>query len=372
MTPCDSLQLLSGPQHISYFEQSHDFQRHLQSYIKRRDTAPEEPESYITASEAMIEFYHLLLRFRVLGSLIIEPYDGATMRPLLLGQGGQFSVYKGYRWNPDLDGMAELEPDDELFLEVYWQPVALKRPFFERFADRIGVPNFRTGPTKDVDLSDRKVQQSIKNMVHEILALQHPGLVGHPYIVQLIGWSSFKINGCLAPCLVLPLARSDLREHLESHRELSHEERLAYCEGLGSALDTLHRFAIIHGDIKFENVLVFRAGGRFVPKISDFGFSVTAEENDGGFVALSGTPGWIAPEVKQCIETGKKLPIAELHKADNYSYGLLVERTMSYGGFQCPPDVAELVTTVVVALKAEHPHDRPSFVGNLLTSQEAV
>ena len=293
------------------------------------------------------------------------------MRPLLLGQGGQFAVYKGYRWDPDLDGMTGSK-DDEDYLHGYWQPVALKRPFFERFAEQIGVPESRNGPRKVVDLADGKVQQSIKNMAHEILALQHPGLVGHPYIVQLIGWSSFTVNGCLAPCLVLPLACSDLRVHLESHRELSHEERLAYCEGLGSALDTLHRFAIIHGDLKFENVLVFRAEGRFVPKISDFGFSVTAEEKGGGFVALSGTPGWIAPEVKQCIENGKKIPIADLHKADNYSYGLLVERTMSYGGFQCPPDVAELVDRVTAALKAEHPHDRPSFVGKLLTSEETV
>lgn len=342
----DSLQPLSDLNNDSYFLKSSDYLHSLTKHIPDPTSSPSQPQDKtITTSAAIIEFYGLLEKYRVPGPLPLFAETSETSM-VLLGQGGQFTVFKG--------GYRERSGGDTPEGGVVVMSVAMKRPHFSLYLNRM------------LDLSDTALQRCVKNMAHEILALRHRGLVGDPNIVQLIGWGEFRINGCQAPCLVLPLARCDLKTYLDEHAELPYLERLDICTRVGRGLDSLHKCSIIHGDLKFENILVFEEDGKYVPRISDFGFAVSAESTK--VAPAAGTTGWQAPEVVKYGDFGTLIPANELHKADNYSYGLLVSRTMAYRGFVCPPPIIEMVAKVTAVLTSEDPRDRPSLVGNLLSS----
>lgn len=75
---------------------------------------------------------------------------------------------------------------------------------------------------------------------------------------------------------------------------------------------------IIHGDIKPENVLVFKSSkGRGTFKMSDFGYS-TLTTNEEDIISLPCSPPWNAPEIHH-----RGFSLARAKMADIYSFGLL-------------------------------------------------
>jgi serine/threonine protein kinase len=75
---------------------------------------------------------------------------------------------------------------------------------------------------------------------------------------------------------------------------------------------------IVHGDIKPENVLIFKDDhGNFFPKLADFGFSTLSTQED-ELVRLPRSRPWDAPEWHH---RGFRFPAAR--KMDAYSLGVL-------------------------------------------------
>lgn len=87
-------------------------------------------------------------------------------------------------------------------------------------------------------------------------------------------------------------------------------------DGAGKALDQLHSIPIIHRDIKPENLLIKNQ----VVKLGDFGL---AELGNTGYT-VSGTPGYIAPEVLDC----EKLKTSYSTKADIWSMGAVMHELL--------------------------------------------
>jgi serine/threonine protein kinase len=76
---------------------------------------------------------------------------------------------------------------------------------------------------------------------------------------------------------------------------------------------------IVHGDVKPQNVLVFRADdGSFTAKVADFGFSTRYAQDDTHIVLHQSWP-WHAPEFDEYHEF---TPVQAL-KTDVFSFGLL-------------------------------------------------
>jgi serine/threonine protein kinase len=75
---------------------------------------------------------------------------------------------------------------------------------------------------------------------------------------------------------------------------------------------------IVHGDIKPENVLIFKGDSRgFVPKVTDFGYSTLCARNDSRIIMPRSVP-WVAPEWHH-----RGFSFEEATKMDMFSFGML-------------------------------------------------
>lgn len=93
---------------------------------------------------------------------------------------------------------------------------------------------------------------------------------------------------------------------------------------IACGLNALHGCNIIHGDVKAENVLIFRSPvTEVVAKLADFGCALI--DLRGETIRVGGTEIWMAPECTRSL--GKEF----LPRTDIYSYGLLVWRTTIFG-----------------------------------------
>jgi serine/threonine protein kinase len=156
-------------------------------------------------------------------------------------------------------------------------------------------------------------------------------------------WETFEIDGvvCLSPCLVMPKADSVLGDLFQSLRELSQvftlSSKIKLCADITSGIHCLHKYGIVHGDIKFDNVLFFKDSTGFTVKISDFSHSIFLNDEHSTFPSYVGTPPYWPPEVRirQRIEqssgTQPQRSSDELLACDVYQVGVLILRVLNDG-----------------------------------------
>lgn len=108
--------------------------------------------------------------------------------------------------------------------------------------------------------------------------------------------------------------------------------RMATC--IASAIATLHKAGVVHGDVKMENVICCpfnpdseRPHSRQFPQLCDFGSCILLSELPLGSrrKLISHTPPWNAPE------SLSDLDMKGLLKTDIYSFGLLLARILLDG-----------------------------------------
>ncbi|KAI3318787.1 hypothetical protein HD806DRAFT_548919 [Xylariaceae sp. AK1471] len=182
-------------------------------------------------------------------------------------------------------------------------------------------------------------QEIFRCLINEITVLDH--LVGqkHPNILELQGicWdiSNDSQHGIeetplqpsddykVWPALVFEKSQyGDLYYFagLPAGQQLNVEERLKICRDIGNAIAHLHSIGIIHGDIKPDNVLIFKGDdGSFTAKVADFGFS-TRYSHVGDCIVLPQSQPWCAPEWNEYPE----FPPAKAMKTDVFSFGMLI------------------------------------------------
>ena len=163
---------------------------------------------------------------------------------------------------------------------------------------------------------------SYESLLQELRILCHPPLKEHDNIVQItsIQWTRIDpVAHSWIPVLLLEEAQhGSLQQYVES-KKLDIETCLQLSQEIGSGLQALHASGIIHGDLKFQNILVFDLGdGRVRAKLSDFGSSVIKNKNDRVVTLTTGTPPWTSPEHNEPVQSSL------LCNTDTYSYGLLV------------------------------------------------
>lgn len=150
-----------------------------------------------------------------------------------------------------------------------------------------------------------------KSLILELRALSFPPIRAHPNIVQLLGvcWD------VLSPVLVVECATHGTLASLE-RQYLQEHTRLRLCHDVARGLHFLHACCITHGDVKTENVLVFKHPQRIViAKLADFGCSVLDMEDRSRLPG--GSEPWNAPEWRDTLEE------TLFCKTDIYSFGLL-------------------------------------------------
>ncbi|KAI0199970.1 kinase-like domain-containing protein [Astrocystis sublimbata] len=252
-----------------------------------------------------------------------------------LGQGSQSVVFKQtIVWSGDDDG------------QLYHDLVAVKQPKFEH------------NPYIPLRLEGPKAMKRLNDVCLEVKALSLPRLRNHPNIVRLLSWS-FDASSFNNPIwLVMELASSNLEAFLSSCSkeldEIGFQQRYQLCLGMASGLDAIHSCMLIHGDLKPSNVLLVEDGDRLVPKLADFGLSISWQNGKDAAVRLGGTEGWQAPEVA----AGRPVLSSQLHKTDNYSFGLVASHTL-FSERNCAeppfkPVVADIKSEAIAGVDMEH------------------
>lgn len=262
----------------------------------------------------------LFLHERLTSLKIPAPAEtfGPVSEPVLLGRGTQFSVYRE-KWFYSISQSDATNRGQNT--NYMLKDVAVKYPCIHLDA------------TPKLDLADPKIRHHLHDIYLEILALLIPSLRSHRNIVQLFAWGNSSENWHFAPSLVLELAKGDLRDILTSAENLGLRDKYQLCRNIGAGLDALHKNAIIHGDLKPRNILVFEENGQCLVKLADFGLAVEASLTE-LVKAGGGTPGWQAPEVRD----GVMMESRELFKTDNYTFGLLIWSTLILGAAVPPND----------------------------------
>jgi serine/threonine protein kinase len=191
-----------------------------------------------------------------------------------------------------------------------------------------------------------EVEKHLHHLFLELLALTHTDLRNHPNIASLIAWS-YDAHAFHSPLiLVMALADYNLAAYLKAGGvEVSLASKYCICQDIAAGLDALHGCKLVHGDLKPENVLLYKQRGRLLAKLADFGLLVSEPVSKPTDLRLGGTLGWQAPEV----EEGRILNLDELPRTDSYSLGLVIWSSLLYGG-KAPPK-QEGVTRQALAMK---------------------
>ena len=168
---------------------------------------------------------------------------------------------------------------------------------------------------------------ALRSFMAELRVRSHPPLVGQHTISQLTGiaWDFEDEGGQIPRPLWIDLCAQEgsLTQLLDSSKlaQLSLSKKTELLLNISEGLMALHKCGIAHSDFKPDNILIFKDNGTYIAKISDFGFSVFA--NDDADKLLGYTPPWNAPELTD-ETTSSSLTFRAMQAADVYSYGLVV------------------------------------------------
>ncbi|KAF2470808.1 uncharacterized protein BDR25DRAFT_287027 [Lindgomyces ingoldianus] len=191
-------------------------------------------------------------------------------------------------------------------------------------------------PPGTVEQAKDPVVRRFRKVLKEVRVMSHPPLKNCKYILGLSGYGwEYADQAYLSPFLVVEYAnRGTLRDFFRSMPSTSWEQKRAICEQIARGLFALHSSAIVHGDVKMENILICEVAPEvFCAKIADFGSSILAV-GENGVRDYWGTELYNAPELRkgQLYHKDRDI-VAEnlLWACDIYSYGLLVWEVVRNG-----------------------------------------
>ncbi|KAJ5813687.1 uncharacterized protein N7503_000437 [Penicillium pulvis] len=180
-------------------------------------------------------------------------------------------------------------------------------------------------PILDQNLQLYEKRQIFASMMNEYRILNHKSITKHKNIVKILGccWRTVDVDtDHVIPNLVLEgTSLGDLDAFYRLfHEKTSMRRRLGLCIDIAKGVEALHLAGIVHGDIKPQNVLVFKDKHQgFVAKIADFGSSTFIDHDQFPRKAFIGTPAFTAPE---CLDHKAEFSEQGLLKADIFALAI--------------------------------------------------
>ncbi len=125
--------------------------------------------------------------------------------------------------------------------------------------------------------------------------------VQHQHVISIV---DFGTTDDATPYMVMELLRGlSLARRLETEVVISPMEVIEFGALILRGLGAVHRAAIVHSDLKPENIFLVEDGDGYLPKILDFGISLSVDPegarrsvHDGEDGKLVGTPDYMSPE----------------------------------------------------------------------------
>ncbi|RFU33950.1 hypothetical protein B7463_g2364, partial [Scytalidium lignicola] len=182
-------------------------------------------------------------------------------------------------------------------------------------------------------------EETFASLFSEISILGVPGILEHENIITLEGicWDVNPAGPVVWPVLVFQKADyGSLEDFILSStgRAPSLEEVLSILADIARGLSCLHEHNIIHGDLKPNNILIFKTNNdEFLAKIADFGYSTQVFDN--ALLRVSIKQPWADPQYG-----GEWINFDSAKKMDVYSFGIICAWMMWYC-FPFPADSRE-------------------------------
>jgi serine/threonine protein kinase len=240
------------------------------------------------------------------------------------------------------------------FVQTTWQPAlemlgkgATSMVQQAQMDAKFGLAFKRSMAWSEEDFADTKQQEvaRYKALIYELIALAV--LSKHPNVIDLLGitWEIDAETEQVWPVLLTERSiYGTMADFLPSEigTNLDCRGKLKLCADIARACQTLHKLGelsfnsllnlmeinrhqlisltgIVHGDIKQENVLIFRNGDAWTGKLIDFGYSCLGT-SDNDMVKVACTRPWQAPEHSK----DRFFQLSAARCMDVYSFGMLV------------------------------------------------
>ena len=204
----------------------------------------------------------------------------------------------------------------------------------------------------DLGLPSEMKKNLFKRMRQEARAA---AAIGHPHMVTLHDMGEEKDIG-----LYLVFEYVDgltLRDQL-AEGPLTPEEVCVLAEQIGGALDRAHATAVIHRDVKPENVLLSRDGA----KLTDFGIARLPDSTLTQGQTILGTPAYSAPEALTRGEFGPR--------SDQFAFAATLHEALSGRRAFPGDDALQVATSIARGDLLRFPERRPGDAD--LTAAETV
>ncbi len=148
----------------------------------------------------------------------------------------------------------------------------------------------------------------------------HPGVVTvYSLESHLLPHQSGSRGNVAVNILVMQFVDGENLASLVAHKSIDHKQLVGFIAQAAEGIEMAHRNGVIHRDIKPGNILVDT--NRKVAKITDFGMAMLANADIDSRKFYGGTPGFIAPELRQ----GDRPTVA----SDVYSLGVSLEESLA-------------------------------------------
>jgi serine/threonine protein kinase len=192
---------------------------------------------------------------------------------------------------------------------------------------------------KGYNLHNRNIDVPIKSVTPEIMEMAVMFDSNHKNVMR--GVSAYLLKedvpgkevDVVNLTIAMELALGVLELNKKAHRTWDMVSQIM----LG--LNHLHINGIAHYDLKPKNILVFKdtsAGGRLVPKITDFGLSIAYMNSESTFEGrmYRGTKGWLPYEMNGNDPKSKLSTIEVGRKSDLFSLGVIIVNLLGKGSRQ--------------------------------------
>ena len=175
---------------------------------------------------------------------------------------------------------------------------------------------------QDRDVAIKVLRPEIATSIGVERFVRETGIAGrlaHPNILPVFDFATVTVDGQSLPCYVMPLVDGEsLRTRLVRERQLQVGVALRILGDIAAALDYAHAHAVIHRDVKPENILL--SGDRAL--LADFGIARAVQQAtpDGAHLTATGvaigTPAYMSPEQAAAD------PLVD-HRTDSYALAVV-------------------------------------------------
>ena len=114
-------------------------------------------------------------------------------------------------------------------------------------------------------------------LIKDLEVMRHPPLAKHPNILGLLGYGWNLSEDSALPFLVTEYAKlGTLRDFLQKV-PTSIVTKLRLCGNIASGLHAMHLCGVSHGDLKLENILIFREAHDSDRTVKDYSAKVVSQ-----------------------------------------------------------------------------------------------